>query len=181
MKGHNEEFIQEMLEDYEDSGKMFGKAQLAKDALAQAQVQGRENMLETQRAQQEKAEQETTQFWNGVADVIESGKEFAGVSIPDRQKAKFFDYISDPVGKNGETQRDIDYTEAEMEVKLAIDYLMYSGFNLEDIIDTKARTKSARSLKGRIQSNEERVKSAKTASRQTKDFDSDNLDMTALF
>ena len=50
MKGHDEGFINEMLEDYEDSGKLFSKAQVAKDALAQAQKQQREQMMEQQEA-----------------------------------------------------------------------------------------------------------------------------------
>ena len=69
-----------------------------------------------------------------------------------------------------------------MEVKLAIDYLLYSGFNLNDIIDTKAKTASARSLRDRIISNQEQVKSAKGAQRRKQaTFDPDNLDITALF
>ena len=82
---------------------------------------------------------------------------------------------------NGETQRDLDYAETEIENKLALDYLMYNGFKLNDIIDRKARTKSAENLRGRIQLNEERAKSARKASRRSKDFDPDDLDMTALF
>ncbi len=181
LKGHDNEFIQEMLDDYEDSGKLYGKANAAKGALAQAQVEYRENMLEEQKVQQEKIAEENSQFWEGVADIIESGNEFAGIQIPARQKGKFFDYISEPTGPNGETQRDLDYSEAELEVKLAIDYLMYSGFKLDDIINTKAKTKSAQNLRTRIQSNQERTKSARKASRRTKDFDPDNLDMNALF
>ena len=181
LKGHDNEFIQEMLDDYEDSGKLYGKANAAKGALAQAQAEYRENMLVEQQQQQEKLAAENAEFWDGVADIIDSGNEFAGVSIPDRQKGQFFDYISEPTGPNGETQRDMDYAEAELEVKLAIDYLMYSGFKLDDIINTKARTKSAKGLRDRIQSNEERTKSARKAGRRTKEFDPDDLDMTALF
>jgi hypothetical protein len=181
LKGHDDSFIQEMLEDYEDSGKLFGKAQAAKDALADVQKQHRENLLVQQQQEQERLAEENSQFWEGVAEIIETGNEFAGVRIPDRQKSKFFDYISEPVGPNGETQRDMDYSEAELEVKLAIDYLMYSGFKLDDIINTKARTKSAQSLRERIQSNQEKAKSARKASRRTKEFDPDDLDMTALF
>jgi len=181
LKGHDNEFIQEMIEDYEDSGKLYGKANAAKDALAQAQAEYRENMLVEQQKEQERLAEENAKFWDGVADIIDSGNEFAGVSIPDRQKGQFFDYISEPVGPNGETQRDLDYAEAELEIKLAIDYLMYSGFKLDEIINTKARTKSAQNLRNRIQSNEERTKSARKASRRTKEFDPDDLDMTALF
>ena len=181
LKGHDNDFIQEMLDDYEDSGKLYGKANAAKDALAQAQAEYRENMLAEQQKEQERLAEENANFWDGVADIIDSGNEFAGVRIPDRQKSKFFDYISEPVGPNEETQRDLDYADAELEVKLAIDYLMYSGFKLDDIINTKAKTKSAQNLRNRIQSNQEKTKSARKASRRTKEFDPDDLDMTALF
>ena len=181
LKGHDQEFIKEMIEDYSESGKLYSKANAAKSALAQAQAEYRENMIAQQRQEQERLAEENAQFWNGVADIIESGNEFAGVRIPDKQKGKFFDYISEPVGPNGETQRDLDYSEAELEVKLAIDYLMYNGFKLDDIINTKAKTKSAQGLRERIQSNQERTKSARKASRRTKEFDPDDLDMTALF
>ena len=181
LKGHENEFIQEMLDTYEDSGKLYNKANAAKDALAQVQAEHRENMLIEQKAQQERTAEENAQFWDGVGEIIESGNEFAGIRIPDRQKAQFFDYISEPIGEGGETQRDLDYAEAEIEVKLAIDYLMYSGFELEDIINTKAKTKSAQNLRNRIQSNQERTKSARKASRRTKEFDPDDLDMNALF
>lgn len=181
LKGHDESFIEEMLEDYEDSGKLFGKARAAKDALADVQKQHRENLIVQQQEEQERVQEENSEFWGGVADIIESGNEFAGVSIPDRQKGKFFDYISEPVGPGGETQRDMDYSEAELEVKLAIDYLMYSGFDLEEIINTKAKTKSAKNLRDRIQSNQEKTKSARRVSRSKKEFDPDDLDMTALF
>ena len=181
LKGHDQEFIKEMIEDYSESGKLYSKANAAKSALAQAQAEYRENMIAQQRQEQERLAEENAQFWNGVADIIESGNEFAGVRIPDKQKGKFFDYISEPVGPNGETQRDLDYSEAELEVKLAIDYLMYNGFKLDDIINTKAKTKSAQGLRERIQSNQERTKSARKAGRRAKEFDPDDLDMTALF
>ena len=58
----------------------------------------------------------------------------------------------------GKTQRDLDYAESDMDIKLAMDYLLYSGFDLEGIINTKARTQSARNLRERIISNEESKK-----------------------
>jgi len=181
LKGHDNEFINEMLEDYEDSGKLYSKANIAKDSLSQYQAQQREEMLQQQQAQFEQKEQEREQFWDGVANTLEEGGEFAGIRIPDRDKSNFFDYISAPVDDSGKTQRDIDYNEADMDIKLAIDYLMFSGFNLTDIIETKAKTASARNLRDRIVSNQERVKSAKGAQRQKQTaFDPDQLDINAL-
>ena len=179
--GHPEDFIVDVLNDYEESGKLYGKAQAAQQHLAAAQAEEKEQMYQAQLEQQQKAEAEQDEFWDEVAGVIEEGNEFAGIRIPDNDKQEFFDYISAPVDDQGNTQRDLDYSEADMDIKLAIDYLMYSGFNLSDIIDTKARTKSVENLRSRIQTNEERVKSARKAQRRQKTFDPDQLDINALF
>jgi hypothetical protein len=179
-KGHDQEFIQEIIETYEDNGKLYSKATIAKDEIAEAQKVYREQLLQEQQQKFEAEVEQNEKFWESVADTIESGNEFAGIRIPDKQKSKFFDYISEPVGPNGETQRDLDYEESDINVKLAIDYLMYNGFNLNDIIDTKARTKSAESLRNRIVSNQERVKSARKTQRRTNTFDPEDLDINAL-
>jgi hypothetical protein len=180
-KGHPEDFIEEMLNDYEDSGKLYGKAQVAQQELAAMQEQQRQYMFEQQQQEYATFQAEQEEFWEGVADVIESGNSFGGVTIPDVEKANFFEYISAPVNEEGQTQRDIDYAESEMDIKLAMDYLLYSGFDLEGIINTKARTQSARNLRERIISNEERVRSAKGAQRRKqKTFDPDQLDINAL-
>jgi len=179
--GHPDEFIIGMLNDVEESGKLFSNAQVAQQQLAAAQAEEREALYANQLAAEQEAEAEQEEFWDGVADIIESGNEFGGIQIPDNDKQDFFDYISSPVDDYGNTQRDLDYQEANMDIKLAIDYLMYSGFNLGDIIDTKAKTQSVMGLRDRIQSNEERVKSARKASRRQKTFDPDQLDINALF
>ena len=100
--------------------------------------------------------------------------------IPDREKSNFFDYISQPVGDNGETQRDLDYQEAGTDVKLAIDYMLYSGFDLNGIIEKKAKTQAARNLRDRIVSNEERVKSARKQQRSSRNVDFDQLDLGSI-
>jgi len=58
---------------------------------------------------------------------------------------------------------------------------MYKGFNLKDIINVKAKTESAVSLKEKIKQNEERVRSMQTNDKKGKKFDADNLDLKALF
>jgi len=178
-KGHKGEFIQEMLDTLEDGGKLHNKSHVAREELAEAQEYHRQELVSQQEVQFEQQQVEAAAFWDDIANTIESGDEFQGIKIPDRQKAKFFNYISKPVGKSGETQRDIDYQNSDIDTKLAIDYLMYNGFELDDIIDKKARTKSVRSLRDRIVSNEENVKNARKA-RRPKQFDVDNLDMGAL-
>tara|TARA_X000001382_G_scaffold77183_1_gene54010 strand:- start:371 stop:1459 length:1089 start_codon:yes stop_codon:yes gene_type:complete len=176
-KGHDESFIKEMLEDYEDSGKLHNKAEAARQALGKVQAQEKEQLVARQQQSLQEEQEKQVEFWNGVQETIKESKEFAGLQVPEREKTKFFNYLSKPVTKDGYTQRDIDHSKAEMEQKLAIDYLMYKGFNLEEIINKKAKTTATKTLREKISKNEETVKSARKQSRRKKSFDLDNLDL----
>ena len=177
-KGHDKAFIKEMLNDYEDSGKLHGKAEQAKQALGKVQEQRRGKMVEQQETMLKQQQEKQEEFWGNVADTIHDSTEFAGLAVPEKEKAGFFNWLAEPVTENGLTQRDVDHSEANMDVKLAIDYLMYKGFNLKDIIQTKAKTQSTKSLRQKISKNEENVKSARKRSRSTKNIDLDNLDLS---
>jgi hypothetical protein len=181
-KGHDDDFIKDMIEDYEDSGKLYDRALNAQKHLAAGQAKEKEEIVTRQREAQKQQEKQTEEFWESVATTIEQGKEFAGIKIPDREKAKFFDYISKPVNKQGQTKRDVDYASAEMDAKLALDYLMYKKLELSDIISTKVKSASAQNLRQKIQSNQERVKNfGKAEKGKIKTFDPDQLDVKRLF
>ena len=179
-KGHDEAFVKEMVDDYEDSGKLYQKAEAAKKALATMQVKQRQELVKSQKEQQEKQLKKQDEFWNGVYETLEKNQEFAGLSVPVKEKSKFFDYLSKPVTQEGHTQRDLDHSDASLDVKLAIDYLMYKGFNLDKIINTKVKTKKAQSLRDKISKNQETVKSARKVSRKkggSVDVEDLNLDL----
>lgn len=180
VKGHDSEFIQDAIDTYEQSGKLLSNAEKAKVHLAELQETEQKQMMEMQQQQYQQYQEEQENFWNDVAQTIDSGNEFAGVRIPDREKSRFFDYISQPVGNNGETQRDLDYNQAGTDIKLAIDYMLYSGFDLNGVIEKKARTQAARNLRDRIVSNEERVKSARKQQRSSRNVDFDQLDLGSI-
>ena len=57
-KGHDDKFISELIEDYEDSGKLLSKAETAKSALAQIQVQNRQQLLKEQKQQRLEAQKQ---------------------------------------------------------------------------------------------------------------------------
>ena len=177
-KGHDKEFIQEMLEDFEDTGKLYAKSEAARKALGKYQEAERNQLLDKQRETQQQQAKELREFWDDVAATIEDSREFAGLRVTEKDKSDFFNYLSRPVTQEGYTQRDLDHSNADMEVKLAIDYLMYKGFDLDTIINTKARTKSVQSLKERISRGEETVKSARRRSKRSTKFDIDDLDLS---
>jgi len=178
LKGHDKAFTNELLEDYEDSGKLFNKAAAAKEALGSYQEQQRAKMYEEQRTSQIESRKAQEQFWEGVSETIQDSQEFAGITIPEKDKSKFFNYLSQSVDNEGRTQRDVDHSEAEMEVKLAIDYLMYKGFDLGGLVNSRAKTKSVQSLRDKISGRQESVKSAKRSKRRSKNVNMDDLDLS---
>ena len=175
IKSYNEKLETDLLE---DSGKLYNKAGQAQTALAKMQESQRAQMIEQQKSQQKEDTAKINEFWSGVAKTIDEKDQVGGIPIPAREKDDFFDYLTIPVTKEGKTQRDLDHTNADIEIKLAVDYLMYKGFDLGKIIDTKARTKSVKSLREKIGRNEEAVKSARRSSRRSKNVNLDDLDLS---
>ena len=178
LKGHDNDFIEEMLNDFEDTGKLYAKAEAARGALAKHQTAKRDQLITQQREETSKQREELNNFWDNVSDTIEDSDSFAGIAVPRRDKAKFFDYLSTPVNKQGQTQRDVDHSGADMEIKLAIDYLMYTGFDLSEVISSKAKTQNAKTLRERLGKNEDRVKSTRKSSRRNSKLDLDSLDLS---
>ena len=134
--------------------------------------------MEQQKQVQAEQRQEADKFWEGVSETIETSREFSGIVVQEKDKKKFFDYISKPVDKQGNTKRDVDHNGAEMDVRLAIDYLMFKGFKLDDIIKAKAKTETAQTLRKQIRSTASKsVKGAKGKSKSGS-FDVDNLDLS---
>ena len=166
-----------MLNDFEDTGKLYQKSEAARAALAKNQNAQRERMVAQQRQQQAELQETQQKFWGNISNTLDESNSFAGISIPNKEKNKFFDYLSTPVTKEGHTQRDLDHAQADLDVKLAIDYLMYTGFDLSQLIDSKAKTQNAKTLRERISANEDKVKSTRRSTRQSKTVDYDNLDL----
>ena len=180
-KGHDDAFIKEMIEDYEDSGKLFAKAELAKTALSKTQIKEREQLLIQQKETNAKNQAEEKEFWKGIHATIQEKNELAGITIPNREKNKFFKYISTPVNKNGQTQSMIDAANNTMEQRLLMDYLLFKKLDLKDIIATKATTANTKSLKERIKkANKSTLKNVAKKSKAKTNLDLNDLDFGSL-
>mgnify|MGYP003139115444 CR=1 FL=1 len=177
VKGHDDSFIAELLEDYASTDKLYDKSVKAKEALLKYEQAQRANQMEAQKQASAQQRQEAQNFWSNVSDTIQESREFSGIVVQQKDKKKFFDYISQPVDKQGNTQRDLDHESAEMDVRLAIDYLMFKGFKLEDMIKAKAKTETAKTLRKQIKRSTRSVKGAKGKG-GSKSFDVDNLDLS---
>jgi hypothetical protein len=149
LKGYSQEDIQAEIEDYKAGGILENKAKRALSNLKKHQVAEKQNILENQKKEYEAQQREIENFWGGVNDTISKASQFKGLSVPEADKKAFFDYLAKPV-KDGKSQRDLDVETADMETRLAIDYLLMKKFNLSNLITNKAKTLQAQSLKDRL-------------------------------
>lgn len=178
VKGHDQDFISEMISDYTDSEKLYDKAVKAKKALVKYHEEVKTEQLKKQDEDRKVNEQDQKKFWNGVQDTISTGKEFKGITIQEKDKSDFFDFISKPVNSQGTTKRDQVYGEADVETKLAIDYLLYSKFDLKSLVTKKAKTKASKDLRSRLKASGNKIKTAgKGVKTSTGTFDVDDLEL----
>lgn len=177
-KGHDEEFISDLLNDYIDGDKLYEKSIKAKQALIKYQ---KDTRAEEMKAQEQKLTKENAgrkEFWEGVRETITTNKEFKGFTIQEKDKSNFFDFLSKPVEKDGSTARDTAYIGADTETKLAIDYLLFKGFDIKSIVATKAKTKASKDLRSRLKSSSDKIKTAKKGVRASSgNFDVDDLEL----
>ena len=183
-KGHDREFIDDMLKDYSDSEKLYDKAEKALKGLRTEQATERTRLIENQKKAAAEDAKRREEFWNGMQKTIADADELAGISLPKKDKSRFFEYISKPVTREGHTQRDLDHAEAEMSTKLAIDYLMFKGFDLSTLTEKKKATKNVKTLKARLKDGEsKRSKSGsqKREERKGTGIDLEGIDYSAMF
>jgi len=161
-RGDEEAFIDDMIETYEDKDQLYDKAIAAKNALAKVQDAKKQQLLEQQRAEAQRRQHEAEQTWNTVRDTVTKATDLAGIPISERDRSKFIDYISKPVTREGYTQRDLDAGKLSLEQQLAMDFFLYKGKDMSKILDTKAKTAAAMSLKDRLKNSSGKVKGGKS-------------------
>lgn len=161
-RGDEDAFIDDMIETYEDKDQLYDKAIAAKNALAKAQDARKQQLLEQQRAEAQRRQQEAEQTWNTVRETVTKATDLAGIPISERDRSKFIDYISKPVTREGYTQRDLDAGKLSLEQQLAMDFFLYKGKDMSKILDTKAKTAAAMSLKDRLKNSSGKVKGGKS-------------------
>lgn len=149
--GFGDSEISEMVEDLEDTGLLKKQAGRYLSRLQATQATRKEQLLaqQAEQAQQQRAEAEA--YWSSVQDTINTGN-LKGLGIPQRQRGKFFDWMTNPVNEQGATQRDLDRQNIDQETALAVEYLLYQGFDLKKLATSAAATQKVSTLKSKLSS-----------------------------
>ena len=178
-KGHDEAFIKDTLTEYEDTGKLFDKAAVIQKELAKLQGEQREKLLKEQQAEHQAKVDKELQYWNTVQQTLATKEEFAGLQIPAKEKASFFEFIAVKTA-SGKSKRDEALAKIPVEQRLALDYILYKGLDLKTLVETKADTKAARTLRSKLKDTAA-VSGKQAPVDKTKRFDPQQVDSATLF
>jgi len=165
-QGFGDEEITKMLDAYEDAGILKDNAEVYLGHLKRNQAQEKEQLLAQQEQQAATQRAEAEQYWQQVSKTVDSG-ELKGLQIPQRQRKQFYDWMTLPVDQKGSTQRDHDRSKLDTETALALEYLIYQGFDLNKLTRNIAKTKTTQSLKAKLQSSPSASTRMKSRSKST--------------
>jgi len=150
-QGFGEEEVTRMTEAYEDAGILKDNADVYLTQLKKQQETYKSQLLERQKIEADQQREQATQYWNSVSETIQNGQ-LKGMQIPTKQRRQFYDWMTQPVEKTGVTQRDKDRSGMDMETALALEYLIYQGFDLSKLAKNVSNTQKTKSLKEKLQS-----------------------------
>jgi len=151
VRGMSNEEINAEIEDYRNGGILENKAKRSLSALKAKQQNDKEQLLEQQREQDKQRQEQVVEHWNNVKQTIESATSFKGFKVPSKDKNAFFEYLATPV-EDGKSKAMLAHENADLETRLAVDYLLFKGFNLSDIVSRKAKDENAKTLRERMKS-----------------------------
>ena len=148
-QGIADENIAQLVDSYEDAGILKDNAAIYLTQLQNNQASHKQQLLAQQQAEAEKQRTEAEAYWNSVQETINTGN-LKGMSIPTRQRGKFYEWMTTPVNEQGYTQRDVDRQNIDQETALAVEYLLYQGFDLKKLAQNAASTQKVSSLKSKL-------------------------------
>lgn len=162
-QGFDQAEIKETLEDYEDAGILERHAKKALTRLQTKQAQEKKSLIERQQQQAQTQAQENERMWQEISGIVQKGS-LKGLTVPERDKKRFFDWMASPIDQQGNSQRGIDRANLDQETLLALEYIVYKGFDLSKLIANNNTTQQARSLRSKLSkgtSSNSRMKNSK--------------------
>lgn len=151
-KGLDSDTVEEMLNTFEDGGKLLDKAKLAQASLNEShKVKIQEELLKEDakiKAEQKAIEEE----WNAVQETIKNNNFIKGsFKIPQSDLPQFSKAMLEVIDEHGNTKMDYIRHKASIEERVLSDYMLYSKFNTDLIkkTDNKRRALSFKESKNK--------------------------------
>jgi len=157
-QGYSSEEIAETMEDLEDTGLLYKKSVRDLNKLSSIEQKREADLLENQRIQSEQSKVQNQETWNNINQTISSGQ-VKGINISQSDKRKFYDWMAKPVDAQGRSQRMVEREKLDTESMLAMEYMVYKGFDLSKLAVNAAKTSQTQNLKSKLKANKGSAKS----------------------
>lgn len=165
-KGFSEKYITRRIEKYEDAGILEDEAEDALEAMKDISKKKKEELLESQKKDNEDRVANQQRFVDNVVGEIKALKDIRGINIPEKDKKALLEYIF-KADSSGKTQYQKDYSKS---VKNLIEsaYFTMKGDLLIDTAKKIGSNSAIKNLKQSLRSTGVN-KGARKASTSTKD------------
>jgi hypothetical protein len=151
-QGYSSDEIEEFVSDYKDSGLLYKMSNKSVKKLVEYQKKEKETLIQEQTKLEQQRQEETKKMVNSIETVIEKG-DLKNIIIPESKRKNFKEWLLKP-DTSGKTQREKQLESLSWEEKLQLEYMMFSGFNLKDLVQKEARKLNIDRLKEKSKANQ---------------------------
>jgi len=163
-QGFDNETRETMLSNMEESGVLYNQAKAALPVLTKLVDAEKRNMIANQERVAQENEAKRREELETIKNTIKVGT-LKGIQIPEAEKTKFGAWLMQP-DKSGVTPRNAARDRLTLEDKLALEYLVYKGFNLSDLVQKRVETAKAKDLKSLLKDKQGSRMKSDSAQRQ---------------
>jgi len=150
-KGYTEAQIKRKLEKYEDADILEDEANDAIDPLIEIKEERRKELLETQKIEAKRAQEDQQKFYTNVVEEIGALADIRGIKIPKEDKRQLMEYIF-KVESDGRTKYQKDYAKSTKNL-IESAYFTMKGDKLLDSARRTGETSSVDRLRKTLTSN----------------------------
>lgn len=144
--GFEEDEIKAKLESYKSAVLLEGEAKSALKVLKKRDESRQAELMRQQEEEAQASHREYQELITSTQNIVKKGV-LQNVQIPEKEKKGFIDFLFAPVDKTGKTKRDVSRETLTLEQKLELEYLVYKGMKLSDLITAKKQTQDLSHLR----------------------------------
>ena len=150
-----------------DSNKVDSELQASLANLQENQEEQKAKRNQEYQEAVQKQQKETVDYWKGVEDQIKADK-VKFVTIPEKEKDSFYNYMSMAIDDNGNSQHLLDKQNQPLEEEIGLAYLRFKGFNFDSVINKKVNEKKVLSIRERLKRSTNKVNSSTASTKGSK-------------
>lgn len=160
LAGESAEDIDEIIDEWEVNGSLEKRAKSALNKLQKLEKQQKDELVEIQKQNQAKKEQQQKEYWDNFKKELYSKDEISGFKMTPKSKDKLWDFMTN-VGRDGKTAYE-KAIEANKDSSYLFAYLAMNNFDsskLEKQVETKVSNKLSGVLKNYSKSTKNKISS----------------------